>query len=74
MAKSAPSHQQYMENPSQYEDFDLAMDEAGKYTVVTKAEARRRQDLQVLTKIYDKKAGGFFTCHERRALRFMASV
>lgn len=57
---SAPSHQEYMENPDKYEDFDLAMDDAGKYKVVTKAEARRKQDLQVLTKIYDKKAGGFF--------------
>ena len=74
MANSAPSHQEYMENPSKYEDFDLTMDTAGKYKVVTKAEARRRHDLQVLTKIYDKKAGGFFTCHERRAFRFMASV
>ena len=49
-----------MANPEKYEAFDLAMDDAGKYRVVTKAEARRRQDLQVLTKIYDKKAGGFF--------------
>lgn len=49
-----------MENPAKYEDFDLTLDGAGKYQVVTKAEARRRQDLQVITKIYDKKAGGFF--------------
>ena len=49
-----------MENPAKYEAFDLTMSDAGKYEVVTKAEARRRQDLQILTKIYDKKAGGFF--------------
>jgi len=60
MATSTPSHEQYMEDPDKYEDFDLALDDAGKYKVVTKAEARRRQDLQVLTRIYDKKAGGFF--------------
>ena len=60
MASSAPSHEEYMENPAKYEDFDLTLDGAGKYQVVTKAEARRRQDLQVITKIYDKKAGGFF--------------
>lgn len=60
MANSAPSHEEYMENPDKYEEFDLTMDDAGKYKVVTKAEARRRQDLQVLTRIYDKKAGGFF--------------
>lgn len=56
----SPSHEEYMENPDRYENFDLTMDAAGKYKVVTKTEARRRQDLQVLTKIYDKKAGGFF--------------
>ncbi len=55
-----PSHEEYMENPDRYENFDLTMNDAGKYEVVTKTEARRRQDLQVLTKIYDKKAGGFF--------------
>lgn len=60
MANSAPSHEEYMKNPDEYEEFDLAMDDAGKYKVVSKAEARRRQDLHVLTKIYDKKAGGFF--------------
>jgi len=60
MGNSAPSHEENMEDPGKYEDFDLAMDEAGKYKVVTKEEARGRQDLQVLIKIYDKKAEGFF--------------
>jgi len=60
MATSAPSHEEYMENPDKYEDFDLTMDDAGRFKVVTKAKARRRHDQQVLTKIYDKKAGGFF--------------
>jgi len=53
MGNSAPSHEENVEDPGKYEDFDLAMDEAGKYKVVTKEEARRRQDLQVLIKIYD---------------------
>ena len=54
MGNSALSHEEYMDEPGKYEDFDLTMDEAGKYKVVAKEEARRRQDLQVLTKIYDK--------------------
>ena len=60
MTNSAPSHEEYMENPDKYEDFDIIMDPAGRFKVVSKAEAKRRQDQQVLTNIYNKKSGGFF--------------
>ena len=72
MTDSAPSHDEYMENPDKYEDFDIIMDDAGKFQVVTKAEARRRQDQQVLTGIYNKKSGGFFNwiTYMRRAENF----
>ena len=60
MSNSAPSLEEFMVNPGKYEDFELIIDDAGKFKVVLKAEARRRQDRQVLTKIYNKGSGGFF--------------
>ena len=60
MSNSAPSHEEFMINPGKYEDFELIIDDAGKFKVVLKTEARRRQDQQVLTKIYNKESGGFF--------------
>ena len=60
MSNSAPSHEEFMVNPGKYEDFELIIDDAGKFKVLLKAEARRRQDQQVLTKIYNKESGGFF--------------
>ena len=46
MVTSAPSLEEYTKNPTKYLDFDMIMDNAGKFIEVTKAEARRRQHLQ----------------------------
>ena len=60
MASSAPSREEFMENPAKYENFVLVIDEAGKFHIVSEAEARRRQDMQIISQMHDKKAGGFF--------------
>lgn len=60
MTESMPSYDEYMEHPDKYPNLDLIMDSAGKFKVVTKAEAKRRNDQHVVTAIYDRKSGGFF--------------
>ena len=60
MASRQPSLDEFMKDPLQYPDYRIAMDEAGKFHIVMKAEARRNQDKNVFTGIYDPKSGGFF--------------
>lgn len=60
VGNTAPSHEEFMQNPDQYPDFELIVDSAGKFKVISKAEAKRRNDVQIVTQIYDRTSGGFF--------------
>jgi len=61
-----PTLQEYMANPENYPNYEVTMDyNSGKMEVMTKAEAQRRTDTQVVKRM---AADGFFTTEQFKAL------
>ena len=78
MSNSAPSHEEFMVNPGKYEDFELIIDDAGKFKVVSKRPDGDKisKSLRKFTirNLGDSSRGLLYICHERKTFKFTTSL